>query len=36
MVHLIDDDEAVRHALAFLLVSSGVAVQAYKFGFRLS
>lgn len=30
MVHLIDDDEAVRHALAFLLVSSGVAVQAYE------
>ncbi len=30
VVHLIDDDEAVRHALAFLLASSGFAVQAYK------
>jgi two-component system, LuxR family, response regulator FixJ len=30
LVHLIDDDEAVRHSLAFLLVSSGFAVQAYE------
>lgn len=30
IVHLIDDDEAVRHSLAFLLASSGFAVQAYE------
>ncbi len=30
VVHLIDDDEAVRHALAFLLVSSSFSVRAYK------
>src|SRR3984957_11140075 len=29
VVHLIDDDEAVRHALAFLLTSAGFAVRAY-------
>ena len=30
VVHLIDDDEAVRHALAFLLMTSGFAVRAYE------
>jgi two-component system response regulator FixJ len=29
VVHIIDDDEAVRHSLAFLLVSSGFAVRSY-------
>jgi two-component system, LuxR family, response regulator FixJ len=29
VVHLIDDDEAVRHAMAFLLTSAGFAVRAY-------
>jgi two-component system response regulator FixJ len=29
VVHLIDDDEAVRHAVAFLLTSSGYAVRVY-------
>jgi len=29
VVHLIDDDEAVRHALAFLLTGAGFAVRAY-------
>ena len=29
LVHLIDDDEAVRHSLVFLFASAGFAVQAY-------
>ena len=29
VVHLIDDDEAVRQALAFLLTGAGFAVRAY-------
>jgi two-component system response regulator FixJ len=32
VVHLIDDDEAVRHALAFLLVTAGMAVRVYESG----
>ena len=30
VVHVIDDDEAVRHSLVFLLASSGIAVRAYE------
>lgn len=30
VVHLIDDDEAVRHAVAFLLTTSGFAVRVYE------
>ncbi len=30
VVHLIDDDEAVRHAVAFLLATSGFAVRVYE------
>ncbi|MGE4480902.1 response regulator FixJ [Acidocella sp.] len=30
IVHLIDDDAAVRHAVAFLLASSGIAVRAHE------
>jgi two-component system response regulator FixJ len=30
IVHLIDDDDGVRHALAFLLASSGFAVRVYE------
>jgi two-component system response regulator FixJ len=30
VIHLIDDDDAVRHALAFLLTASGYAVRAYE------
>jgi len=33
VVHLIDDDEAVRHALAFLLTNSGFAVRVYESAF---
>jgi len=29
VVHLVDDDEAVRHSLAFLLTSAGFAVRTY-------
>ncbi len=29
VVHLVDDDEAVRHSLAFLLASAGFAVRTY-------
>jgi two-component system response regulator FixJ len=32
VVHVIDDDESVRHALAFLLATSGMAVQVYESG----
>jgi two-component system response regulator FixJ len=32
VVHVIDDDEAVRHALAFLLATSGIAVQVHESG----
>jgi two-component system response regulator FixJ len=32
VVHVIDDDESVRHALAFLLATSGVAVQVHESG----
>src|SRR5688572_5678429 len=32
VVHVIDDDEAVRHALAFLLATSGIAVRVYESG----
>jgi two-component system response regulator FixJ len=32
VVHLIDDDEAVRQALAFLLASAGHAVRVYESG----
>ena len=30
VVHVIDDDEAVRHSLAFLLQSADIAVQTYE------
>ena len=30
VVHLIDDDEAVRQALAFMLTASGFAVRIYE------
>lgn len=30
VVHLIDDDEAVRHAVSFLLATSGFAVRVYE------
>ncbi len=30
MVHLIDDDEDVRRALAFLLGTAGLAVRVYE------
>lgn len=30
VVHLIDDDEAVRHAIAFLLTTSGFAVRVHE------
>ena len=30
IVHLIDDDEDVRHALAFLLATAGLAVRVYE------
>jgi two-component system, LuxR family, response regulator FixJ len=30
VVHLIDDDEGVRHAVAFLLTTSGFAVRVYE------
>jgi two-component system, LuxR family, response regulator FixJ len=30
VVHLIDDDDGVRHSLAFLLTSTGFAVRAYE------
>ena len=36
VVHLIDDDEDVRRALAFLLGTAGLAVRVYEFGRRLS
>ncbi len=29
-VHVIDDDEAVRHSLAFLLAAAGIEVQTYE------
>jgi two-component system response regulator FixJ len=32
VVHVIDDDEAVRHALAFLLATSGMAVRVHESG----
>lgn len=32
VVHLIDDDESVRHALAFLLTTAGHAVRVYESG----
>lgn len=32
VVHVIDDDESVRHALAFLLATSGVAVRVHESG----
>jgi two-component system response regulator FixJ len=32
VVHVIDDDESVRHALAFLLAASGMAVRIYETG----
>jgi len=32
VVHVIDDDESVRHALAFLLATSGMAVQVHESG----
>ncbi len=32
VVHLIDDDEAVRRALAFLLTTAGLAVRVYESG----
>lgn len=32
VVHLIDDDEGVRHAIAFLLTTSGFAVRVYESG----
>lgn len=32
VVHLIDDDEGVRHALAFLLTTAGLAVRIYESG----
>src|SRR3569833_373104 len=32
VVHVIDDDESVRHALAFLLATSGMAVRVYESG----
>ena len=35
VVHVIDDDEAVRDSLAFLLESAGMAVRTYEFAPRL-
>src|SRR5581483_2250754 len=32
VVHVIDDDESVRHALAFLLATSGLAVRVHESG----
>lgn len=32
VVHLIDDDEAVRHSLAFVLTAAGQAVRVYESG----
>lgn len=32
VIHLIDDDDAVRHAVAFLLTSAGYAVWVYESG----
>src|SRR5581483_12273693 len=32
VVHVIDDDESVRHALAFLLATSGLAVRVHERG----
>ncbi len=32
VIHLIDDDEGVRHAVAFLLTASGFAVRTYDSG----
>ena len=32
VVHLIDDDDGVRHSLAFLLATAGLAVRVYKSG----
>ncbi len=32
VVHLIDDDEAVRHSLAFVLATTGLAVRVYDSG----
>ncbi len=36
VVHLIDDDDGVRHSLAFLLATAGLAVRVYEFGRRVS
>jgi two-component system, LuxR family, response regulator FixJ len=32
VVHVIDDDEAVRHSLAFVLATAGLAVRVYESG----
>lgn len=32
VVHLIDDDDGVRHSLAFLLATAGLAVRVYELG----
>ena len=36
IVHVIDDDEAVRQSLAFLLGTAGIEVQTYEFRRRVS
>ena len=36
IVHIVDDDEAVRQSLAFLLSSAGLTVRALRLGERLS
>ena len=32
VVHVIDDDQAVRESIAFLLEATGLDVQIYEFG----
>ena len=36
IVHIVDDDEAVRQSLAFLLSSAGFAVRLYDSAARVS
>ena len=36
VIHLIDDDDGVRHSLTFSLTAAGLAVRAYRVRPRLS
>ena len=35
LVHVVDDDEAVRDSLSLLLESAGLSVRTYEFGDRI-